>query len=168
MLKLKLRYFGHLMQRADSLKIPWCWERLKAGGEGDDRGWDSWMASPTQWIWVWVGSRSWWWTGRPDVLQSMGSQSQTWLSDWTGLNWTWIGTDTLVVLFFNLGFQFLLSVYRKAIDFYVLMYSVILLNSLISTRSFVSVFLRLSQILWDFLHRQSSHLQINTVLFLPF
>ena len=69
-----------------------------------------------------------------------------------------------MVLFFNLGFHFLLSVYRKAIDFYVLMYSVILLNSLISTRSFVSVFLRLSQILWDFLHRQSSHLQINTVL----
>ena len=47
--------------------------RLKAGGEGDDRGWDDWMASPTQWTWVWVGSRSWWWTRRPGVLQSMGS-----------------------------------------------------------------------------------------------
>ena len=49
MLKLKLQYFGHLMQRTDSLKGPWCWERLKARGEGDDRGWDGWMASPTRW-----------------------------------------------------------------------------------------------------------------------
>ena len=56
------------------LKRPWCWERLKAGGERDDRGWDGWMASPTQWTWVWVNSKSWWWTGRPGVLQSMGSQ----------------------------------------------------------------------------------------------
>ena len=55
-------------------KRPWCWERLKVGGEGDDRGWDGWMASPTQWTWVWVNSGSWWWTGRPGVLQSMGSQ----------------------------------------------------------------------------------------------
>ena len=67
------------------LKRPWCWERLKAGGEGNDRGWDGWMASPTQWTLVWAGSRSWWWTGRPGMLQSMGSQSQTWLSDWTEL-----------------------------------------------------------------------------------
>ena len=70
--KLKLQYFGHLMWRTDSLeKRPWCWERLKAGGEGDDRGWDGWMASPTQWAWVWIGSRSWWWTGKPGMLQSM-------------------------------------------------------------------------------------------------
>ena len=48
------------------LKRPWCWERLKAGGEGDDRGWDGWMASLTQWTWVWVSFGSWWWTGRPD------------------------------------------------------------------------------------------------------
>ena len=52
----------------------WCWERLKAGGEGDDRGQDVWMASLTQWTWVWVNSGSWWWTGRPGVLQSMGSE----------------------------------------------------------------------------------------------
>ena len=52
----------------------WCWERLKAGGEGDDRGWDGWMASQTQWTWVWVNSGSWWWTGRPGVLQSTGLQ----------------------------------------------------------------------------------------------
>ena len=52
----------------------WCWEGLGAGGEGDDRGWDGWMASLTQWTWVWVNSRSWWWTRRPGVLQFMGSQ----------------------------------------------------------------------------------------------
>ena len=60
---------------------PWCWERLKAGGEGDDRGWDGWMASPTQWTWVWANSGSWWCTGKPGVLQSLGSQSQIRLSD---------------------------------------------------------------------------------------
>ena len=53
---------------------PWCWERLKAGGEGDNRGWDGWMASLTRWTWVWASSRSWWWTGKPGILQSMGSQ----------------------------------------------------------------------------------------------
>ena len=52
--------------------LPWCWERLKVGGEGDDRGWNGWMASLTQWTWVWANSRSWWGTGRPGVLQSMG------------------------------------------------------------------------------------------------
>ena len=52
----------------------WCWERLRATGEGDDRGWDGWMASLTQWTWVWASSRSWWWTGKPGVLQSMGLQ----------------------------------------------------------------------------------------------
>ena len=66
-----------------NLKRPWCWERLKAEGEGDDRGWDGWMASLTRWTWVWVDSGSWWWTGKPGVLQSMGSQCQTWLTDWT-------------------------------------------------------------------------------------
>ena len=70
------------------LKRPWCWERLKVGGEGNDRGWDGWMASWTQWMWVWVNSGSWWWTGRPDMLQSMGSQRVR--HDWvTELNWTW-------------------------------------------------------------------------------
>ena len=65
----------------------WCWEGLGTGGEGNDRGWDGWMASPTQWTWVWVNSGSWWWTGRPSVLRFMGSQSRTWLSNWTELNW---------------------------------------------------------------------------------
>ena len=74
-LKLKLQYFGHLIWRMTHWKRPWCWERLKAGGEGNDRRWDGWMASPTWWTWVWVSSRSSWWTGKPGMLQSMGSQS---------------------------------------------------------------------------------------------
>ena len=69
MLKLKRQYFGHLML-----------ERLKAGGERDDRGWDGWMASPTQWTWIWASSRKWWRTGEPGVLQSLGSQK-------VGHNW---------------------------------------------------------------------------------
>ena len=61
------------------------WERLKAGGEGDDRGWDGWKASPTQWTWVWASFRSWWWTGKPGMLQSMGSQivRHDWVTDET-------------------------------------------------------------------------------------
>ena len=78
-LKLKLQHFGHLIWRVDSLEKTlmlggigrdWCW----AGVEGDDRGWDGWMASPTWWAWVWVNSGSWWWTGRPGVLRFMGLQ----------------------------------------------------------------------------------------------
>ena len=79
MLKLKLQYFGHLMQRADSWKRPWCWERLRAG-EGGGGGWDGWIASLTQWTWVWANSRRWWRTGKSGVLQSMGSRSRTQLS----------------------------------------------------------------------------------------
>ena len=74
MLKLKLQYLATWCEELTHLKRPWCWERLRAGREGEDRGWDGWMASPTQWTWVWVNSGSWWWTGRPGVLQFMGSQ----------------------------------------------------------------------------------------------
>ena len=74
MLKLKLQHFGHQMRRTDSLEKTLMLERLKAGGEGDDQGWDGWMASPTQWTWIWASSGSWWWTGKPGVLQSIGSQ----------------------------------------------------------------------------------------------
>ena len=86
-LMLKLQYFGHFMRRVDYWKGPWCWERLGAGREGDDRGWNGWMASPTRWTWVWVISGSWWWTGRPGVLRFMGSQRvghdwATELTDW--------------------------------------------------------------------------------------
>ena len=71
---------------AKSWLLLWCWEGLGSGGEGDDRGWDGWMASPTRWTWVWVNAGSWWWTGRPDVLQFMGSQRVG--HDWaTELNW---------------------------------------------------------------------------------
>ena len=68
------------MEELTHWKRPWCWERLKAGGEGDDRKWDGWMASLTQWTWVWASSGIWWWTGRPGVLQFMGSQR-------VGYNW---------------------------------------------------------------------------------
>ena len=91
MLKLKLQYFGHLMQKIDSLEktLMLELERLSVGGEGDDRGWDGWMASPTQWTWVWVDSGTWWWTGRPGVLQFMGSQRVG--HDWaTELNWQFL------------------------------------------------------------------------------
>ena len=86
------------------LKRPWCWERLKVGGEGEDRGWDGWMASLTRWTWIWVNSGSWWWTGRPGVLRFMGSQRIG--HDWaTELYWTeylleegkWGGTVTIAL-----------------------------------------------------------------------
>ena len=73
-LKLKFQYFGHLMRRAHSFEKTLMLKRLKVGGEGEDRVWDGWMASPTWWTWVWASFGSWWWTGKPDVLQSMGSQ----------------------------------------------------------------------------------------------
>ena len=87
MLNLKLQYFGLLMRRTDSLEKTWCWKRLKTGGELDDRGVDGWMASPTRWTWVWVSSGCWWWTGKPNVLQSIALQRVG--HDWaTELNWS--------------------------------------------------------------------------------
>ena len=74
MLKLKRQYFGHLMGRADLLEKTLMRERLRTGKEGDDRGWDCWMASQTQWIWVWTNSMRQWRTEKPGVMQSMGSQ----------------------------------------------------------------------------------------------
>ena len=86
MLRLKLQYFGHLCKELTHWKRLWCWEGLGAGGEGDNRGWDGWMASPTWCTWVWVNTGNWWWTGRPGVLQFMGSQRVR--HDWaTELNW---------------------------------------------------------------------------------
>ena len=87
MLKLKLQYFGHWCEELTHLRRPYCWERLRAGGQGDNRGWVGWMASPTQWTWVWVDFGSWWWTGRAGMLRFMGSQRVR--HDWaTELNWT--------------------------------------------------------------------------------
>ena len=82
-----LRWRADWCEEATHLKRPWCWERLKAGGEGDDWGWDRWMASLTQWAWVSVNSGCWWQTGRPGMMQSMGSQTvgHDWVSE---LNWT--------------------------------------------------------------------------------
>ena len=81
-------------------KRPWCWEGLRAGGEGDDRGWDGWMASPTRWTWVWVNSG--WWTGRPGMLQFMGSQrvGHNWVTE---LNW-YICLYTIFVFLFLIYF----------------------------------------------------------------
>ena len=82
-------YLATWCKELTHLKRPWCWERLTLGGERDGREWDGWMASPSQWTWVWVNSGRWWWTGRPGMLQSMGLQrvgdSTEWLS-WTKLN----------------------------------------------------------------------------------
>ena len=88
MLKLKLQYFGHLMRRVDSLEKSLMLGGIGAGGEGDDRGWDGWMESPTWWTWVWVNSGSWWWTGKPGVLWFMGSQrvGHDWVTELTLVN----------------------------------------------------------------------------------
>ena len=87
MLKLKLQYFGHLMWRTDSLEKTLMLGKIEGRKRRVDRGWDGWMASSKWLTWVWVGSGSWWWTGKPGVLQSMGSQrvGHNWATE---LNWT--------------------------------------------------------------------------------
>ena len=88
MLKLKLQYFGHLMQRADSFEKTLMLGKIEGRRKrGHNRGWDGWMASPTQCTWVWVDSGSWWWTGRPGMLWFMGLQRvrHNWMTE---LNWT--------------------------------------------------------------------------------
>ena len=83
-LMLKHQYFSHLMKKTDSLEKTLIWEGLKPGGEGDDRGWDGWMASPTWWT-VWSSFRCWWWTGKPGLLHSPWGHKEL---DTTKLNWT--------------------------------------------------------------------------------
>ena len=85
MLKLKLQYFSHLMRRVNSLEKTLILGKIEGRKEGDNRGWDGCMASPTQWTWVWGNSRSWQWTGRPGMLQSMGLQrvGHDWATEWT-------------------------------------------------------------------------------------
>ena len=89
MLKLKFQYFGYLMQRTDSLKKTLVLGKIEAGREGDNRGLDSWMASLTRRTWIWASSRSWWWTGKPGMLQSMGLQrvGHDWAMNWTELQY---------------------------------------------------------------------------------
>ena len=89
----------------------WCWEQLRAGGEGDDRGWDGWMASLTRWTWVWVNSGHWWWTGRPGVLRFMGSQRVG--HDWgTELNWTRFSSQSQTCLSGPVA-QLLITTYKS-------------------------------------------------------
>ena len=92
MLKLKLQTLATSCEVLTHSKRLYCWDGLGAGGERDERGWDGWMASLTRWTWVWVNSGSWWWTGRPGVLQFMGSQrvGHNWATE---LNWTEINSD---------------------------------------------------------------------------
>ena len=90
-------------EKLTHLKRHWCWERLRAG-EGDDRGWDGWMVSLTQWIWVWVDSGSWWWTGRPGVPRFMGPQRVRYCAT-EQLSWTELNYSAVVFLFsgFHIG-----------------------------------------------------------------
>ena len=99
-------------------KRPWCWEELGAGGEGDDRGWDGWMASSTRWTWVWVASESWWWTGRPGVLQFLGLQRVG--HDWaTELNWTESVRETGMEKRLNINIQIPLPWSRTSFKNYI-------------------------------------------------
>ena len=112
--KAKLQYFGHLMWRIDSLEKTLMLGGIETRWEGDNRGWDGWMTSLTWWTWVWVNSRSWWWTGRPGLLQFMGSQRVR--HDWaTELNWNDPSSPQYMLLCCpNLEFV-LLSAYHKQI-----------------------------------------------------
>ena len=89
-------------------KRPWCWETLRAGAERGDRGSEGWMTAPTWWTWVWANSRSWWWTRKPDMLQSMGSQSQSRLSNWT--NCLIMGKGIFFVLIYSVLYQYTCSI----------------------------------------------------------
>ena len=98
MLKLKLNTLATSCEELTHWKRSWCWEGLGAGGEGDDRGWDGWMASLTRWAWVRVNSGSLWWPGRPGVLRFMGSHRVG--RDWaTELNWTELRTSKVCIEF---------------------------------------------------------------------
>ena len=106
MLKLKLQYFGHLMQRADSLEKTLMLGKIEGRRRRGRQRWDDWMASPTQWTWVWVNSGSWWGTGRTGALQFMGSQRVG--HDWaTKLNWTVINWRSYLTLFGAICFHFI-------------------------------------------------------------
>ena len=102
----KIMYYIHLSgtlatscEELTRWKRLWCWEGLGAGGEGDDRGWDVWMASLTRWMWVWVKSGSWWWTGRPGVLPFMGLQrvGHDWVTELKTMRWSFNGGNSAFI-----------------------------------------------------------------------
>ena len=95
-LKLKLQYFGHLMQRIDSFEKTLMLGKIE-GVRWGRRGWNGWMASLTQWTWVWVNSGNWWWTGRPGVLQSMGSQRVDMTERLNSTDWTYLTSFYYVI-----------------------------------------------------------------------
>ena len=133
-LMLKLQYFGHLMWRADSFEKILMLGKIKGRRrEGNDRGWDGWMASLTQWTWVWVNSGSWWWTGRPGVLQSTGCKE---LDTTEQLSWTetfarvhycfllkWLSSrsiqDTFCFSFCFIGYYFSTSFIAFSFSFFI-------------------------------------------------
>ena len=100
MLKLKFQYLATSCEELTHWKRLWCSEGLGAGGEGDDRGWDGWMASLTRWTWVWMNSESWWWTGRPCVLRFMGSHRvrHNWETELNSTD-TWMVRGNIVPLY---------------------------------------------------------------------
>ena len=117
MLKPKFQYFGHLMWRADSLEKTLILRKTRAAGEGDERERDGWMASPTQWTWVWASLGSWWWTGKPGVLQSMGCKeldSTEWLI-WTELNRT-SSSEIMNPTLFTESYRFQLYIHSYFIE----------------------------------------------------
>ena len=107
-----------LMLKLTHWKRPWCWEILMEEGDRDDRGWDGWIVSLTWWTWVWVSSESWWWTGKPSMLQSMGLQRvrHNWVSE---LNWTSIGAPHLKLSQLDLPASYLISACYLEYDFMV-------------------------------------------------
>ena len=121
MLKLKLHTLATWCEELTRWKRPWCWERLKVGGEGIDRGWEGWMVLLTQWTWVWVNSGSWWWTGKPGLLQSMGWQRV----NWTELNWSesrwydsfWLSHKTLMHVILSGEYMFVFVIFFYTIPF---------------------------------------------------
>ena len=104
MLRLKLQYLATWWGELTPWQRLWCWERLKAGGEGDNRRWDGWMALLTWWMWIWASSRSWWWTGKPGMLQSMGSQrvGHYWTTE---VNWSRLFSFAKLIFVFGKTFS---------------------------------------------------------------
>ena len=104
-------------EKLTHLKRPWCWERLRAGGEGDDRVWDGWMASPTHLTWVWVDSESWWGIGRPGMLHAVHgiTKSQTRLNDWTEWRHIKIYRYVHLCLFFCFAYRVIITIFLNSI-----------------------------------------------------